>query len=318
MLRLASTVVMIYVLLTKVDWTSVTQIGRRGFGLIIISFLTTLLGIVLSGYRWQRVLDALEVPSRIRDLVELQLAGMFAGNFLPSTVGGDVVRATWLAKLNKLGADSAASVVLERLTGWLVLPLLVLAGMLIDPGVLHLGGISKVILSVALLTLSGLVAVVAIFRSSNLTRRVRRIKAIAELLQSLYSGLGKLQRKPSTLLPVFGWAFMYQVCALLASIFAAQALHISIGWREMLVFIPTVAMLQVVPLTIGGLGIREGALVLMLHPLGIGSAQAIAFGLLVYAINIGASLLGAPSFALGSSRIVARYVATVKGVSGER
>ena len=316
-LRLASTVVMIYVLLTKVDWTSVTQIGRRGFGLILISFLTTLLGIVLSGYRWQRVLDALEVPSRIRDLVELQLAGMFAGNFLPSTVGGDVVRATWLAKLNKLGADSAASVVLERLTGWLVLPLLVLAGMLIDPGVLHLGGISKAILFVALLTLSGLVAVVAIFRSSNLTRRVRRIKAIAELLQSLYSGLGKLQRKPSTLLPVFGWAFSYQVCVLLASIFAAQALHISIGWREMLVFIPTVAMLQVVPLTIGGLGIREGALILMLHPLGIGSAQAIAFGLLVYAINIGASLLGAPSFALGSRRIVARYVATVKGAPGE-
>ncbi|MDA8116224.1 MAG: lysylphosphatidylglycerol synthase transmembrane domain-containing protein [Actinomycetota bacterium] len=315
---MASTVVMVYVLFTKVDWTSVTQIGRRGFGLILISFLTTLVGIVLSGYRWQRVLDALEVPSRMRDLVELQLAGMFAGNFLPSTVGGDVVRATWLAKLNKLGADSAASVVLERLTGWLVLPLLVLAGMFIDPGILHLGGISKIILLVALLTLSGLVAIVAVFRSAHLTKRARRVKAIGELLQSLYSGLGKVQRRPSTLLPVFGWAFMYQLCVLLASIFAAQALHISIGWKEMLVFVPTVAMLQVVPLTIGGLGIREGALVLMLHPLGIGSAQAIAFGLLVYAINIGASLLGAPSFALGSNRIVARHVAALKGAPEQR
>ena len=317
-LRLASTVVMVYVLFTKVDWSSVAQIGRRGLGLIIISFLTTLVGIVLSGYRWQRVLDALEVPSRMRDLVELQLAGMFAGNFLPSTVGGDVVRATWLAKLNKLGADSAASVVLERLTGWLVLPLLVLAGMFIDPGILDLGGISKVILLVALLTLCGLVAIVAVFRSAHLTRKIRRVKAVGEVLQSLYSGLGKVQRRPSTLLPVFGWAFMYQLCVLLASIFAAQALHISIGWKEMLVFVPTVAMLQVVPLTIGGLGVREGALVLMLHPLGIGSAQAIAFGLLVYAINVGASLLGAPSFALGSSRIVARHVAALKGASEER
>ncbi len=305
-IRVAGTIIMFYVLVTKVQWSSLGQIGKKGVGLILIAFLATLLGIVLSGVRWQRVLDALEVPSRMRDLVELQLAGMFAGNFLPSTVGGDVVRATWLAKVNKATSDSIASVVLERLTGWLVLPVLVLAGTLTDPSIWHLGAVSKLIVYVAAATLVGLVAILALARSANLSARASKSAVVAGFLDAVYRGVGKFGRKPASLARLLGWAFLYQLCVLVASIFAARALDISIGWRELMVFVPAVAMLQVLPLTIGGLGIREGALVLMLHPLGIGSAQAIAFGLLVYALNIAASLFGAPSFALGSRRMLRR------------
>ena len=305
-LRFCGTTAMLYVLITKVHWSSLAQIGKRGFGLIGVAFLATLLAIYLSGIRWQRVLDVLGVQSRMRDLVELQLAGMFAGNFLPSTVGGDIVRATWLAKVNKEKSDSIASVVLERLTGWLVLPILVLLGTFTDPSILHLGEISKVIVLVAAATLVGFVVLLTVVRSSQLFELASRSRLMAGLLESVSGGVGKLARQPRSLARLLGWALIYQLCVIVASIFAASALQISIGWRVLLVFVPTVAMLQVVPLTIGGLGVREGALVLMLHPLGIGSAQAIAFGLLVYALNVAASLLGAPSFALGSKRMLER------------
>jgi hypothetical protein len=55
-----------------------------------------------------------------------------------------------------------------------------------------------------------------------------------------------------------------------------------------------------VPISVGGLGLREGALVLLLHPLGVTTAKATALGLLLYAINLVVSLLGAPSFAVRS------------------
>jgi uncharacterized membrane protein YbhN (UPF0104 family) len=61
-------------------------------------------------------------------------------------------------------------------------------------------------------------------------------------------------------------------------------------------------MAQTVPISLGGLGIREGALVLFLHPLGVPTGRAVALGLLVYALNLTVSLLGAPSFALGGRR----------------
>jgi len=62
---------------------------------------------------------------------------------------------------------------------------------------------------------------------------------------------------------------------------------------------PAVAIAQVLPISLGGLGVREGAFVLFLGPLGVEASQAVALGLLVYGLNLAVSLLGAPAFAVG-------------------
>ena len=67
----------------------------------------------------------------------------------------------------------------------------------------------------------------------------------------------------------------------------------------LLAFTPVVAIAQVLPLSLNGLGIREGAFVLFLGPLGVAAGQAVAIGLIVYALTLAVSLLGAPAFAVG-------------------
>jgi hypothetical protein len=64
-------------------------------------------------------------------------------------------------------------------------------------------------------------------------------------------------------------------------------------------FVPIVAIAQVLPVSVNGLGLREGALVLLLAPLGVAAGQAVALGLLLYGMNLVVSLLGAPAFAVG-------------------
>ena len=61
----------------------------------------------------------------------------------------------------------------------------------------------------------------------------------------------------------------------------------------------------VLPISISGLGVREGLFVLFLHPLGVPRSQAIALGLLLYLLNLVVSLAGAPSFAIGHKSKVA-------------
>jgi hypothetical protein len=58
----------------------------------------------------------------------------------------------------------------------------------------------------------------------------------------------------------------------------------------------------VLPISISGLGVREGAFVLFLTPLGVPTEQAVALGLVLYALNLVMSLVGAPAFAMGSRR----------------
>ena len=72
-----------------------------------------------------------------------------------------------------------------------------------------------------------------------------------------------------------------------------------VRWRTALAFMPAVAIAQVLPISVGGLGVREGAFVLFLGPLGVPAGQAVALGLLVYGLNLAVSLLGAPAFAVG-------------------
>src|SRR5207248_9889553 len=110
----------------------------------------------------------------------------------------------------------------------------------------------------------------------------------------------RFRRAPLAALAVLGVSAAYQLALVVAAWTVGHALGLNLGITVLLAFMPAVAMAQVLPISIGGLGLREGALVIFLHPLGVSYEHAIAFGLLVYGLNLAVSLLGAPAFAVGS------------------
>jgi glycosyltransferase 2 family protein len=86
----------------------------------------------------------------------------------------------------------------------------------------------------------------------------------------------------------------------IATAFAAAAIGIRPGPTAWLAFVPMVLIVQVLPISIGGLGLREGALVFFLSPYGVSDGEAVLLGLVLYLLNLIASLAGAPSFAVGN------------------
>jgi len=78
-----------------------------------------------------------------------------------------------------------------------------------------------------------------------------------------------------------------------------RTLDLPVPLAGVIAFVPAVAMMQVLPLSVSGLGVREGMLVLFLHPFGVSNGQAIAVGLLWYASTLAISMIGAPAFAVG-------------------
>lgn len=266
----------------------------------------TTLGIVLSAYRWQRVLAAMQLPAKLGPLLHAYLASQFLSNFLPSTIGGDALRVTRLSALSRdenggAGGTPAAfaSVVLDRMSGWLILPVLCLAGLLINPSLLHLGRSSRAALAISLAALVALVAVVAAAGSPHLGGRLAGHDSWLRFLGAVHLGLARMARRPGAALQVIVASVIYQLAIVAAGIMAAKAIGIHIGPTALLAFIPVVSIVQVLPVTVGGLGVREGAFTLFLQPLGVPAGQAIALGLAMYAMHLIASLLGAPSFAVG-------------------
>jgi hypothetical protein len=116
----------------------------------------------------------------------------------------------------------------------------------------------------------------------------------------VHIGVSRLRHEPRRAISVLVAAVCYQLSVVAAVWCAIHALGVSVPDAAVLAFIPAVAIAQVVPLSLGGLGIREGMLVLLLHPLGVPTGKAIGVGLLWYGMTLLVSLLGAPAFAVGN------------------
>lgn len=297
--RIVASVVVLVVVLKRahlseldIEWNTETVVWLVG------AFLATFAGVVLSALRWQRVLLALDLRSRIPTLLRHHLAGLFVSSFLPSTVGGDVLRVTRLSAETGETPRTFASVVLERLTGWLVLPVITLVALAINPGLFGADRNARFALLIAVVTLTGLGIVLWAAGHPRIGGRLTSNDGWRRFTGAVHIGVDKLRRHPGDAVSVLASGFAYQMAVVLAAYLAAEALGLSLGPTAIMAFVPAVAIVQVLPITVGGLGVREGAFALFLVPLGVPEEKALALGLLVYAINLLVSLLGAPAFAI--------------------
>jgi uncharacterized membrane protein YbhN (UPF0104 family) len=301
--RIVASAVMLALLLPRIHLSSLLPAGRHGdtVAYLLLGLLTTFGGIILSAWRWQRVLSVFDAETRLPSLVNHYLAGQFVGNFLPSTIGGDVLRVSRLTTSSAVpGSSVFASVVIERLTGWIVLPLLTLAGLLLSPSLLGLGVASRLALALSLGTLALLAAVIAAAGSRRMAGRFAANEGWTRFIGAVHLGVDSLRRRPAATAGIIGVATVYQLSPVLAAWFATRAVGLHLPMVALLAFTPVVAIAQVLPLSLNGLGIREGAFVLFLGPLGVSTGQAVAVGLILYALTLTVSLLGAPAFAVGS------------------
>lgn len=301
--RLAATAIIAVVLARRVHLTEVLPHRDLGNTLLVAGALFfTLLGIVLSSLRWQRVLGALEVRAKLVQLTRHYLASMFVGNFLPSTVGGDVLRVTRLGSETGDNSRPFASVVLERMSGWIVLPALTFAGLLINPTLREQGTATAVAAGVGIATLAALIGVLFAAAHPAVGGRFTGTEGWRRFTGAIHLGVDRFRREPGLALEVIAAGVVYQLSVLVAVFLAGKALDVDVGFTAVLAFFPAVAIVQTLPVTIGGLGVREGALVLFLGPLGVSTQQAISLGVLIYFCTLIVSLVGAPAFAAGGSR----------------
>jgi uncharacterized protein (TIRG00374 family) len=261
--------------------------------------LTALVGVGLSAWRWQRVLLLFDVRVKIPALFSHYVVGLLVGNVLPSTIGGDVVRVARAS--NTLGSSevSFGSVVLERLTGFVALPLLVFAGFAIRPSLIEHAH-AWIALVIAVVTLALLALILFLAGHPRLAGRFAERGSWVRFIGAVHRGVERMRREPRLIWPVLGTALIFQVSQILMFGLIFRALDLDVPVAAVIAFCPAVLMLQVLPISFSGLGVREGALVLFFHSFGVSNTQAVAAGLLWWGCMIAVSMLGAPAFAVGN------------------
>ena len=300
-LRLLVSAVFLTVLITRVPdlGDSIPSDHHLRTALLLSAAVATmLLGIALSAWRWQEVLLVFDAPVTLRTLTGHHLAGQFVGNVLPSTIGGDVLRVARVAKTIGSTTTAFASVVLERLSGMLALPALVVLGFAVRPSLLRADG-AWFALVVAALTLAVLGLILFAAGHPGIAGRYATNENWTRFIGAVFQGIDRARRNPRRIVRVLVAALVYQVTIVGSYILIFHALDAHVSIAAAFAFVPAVSMLQALPISLGGLGVREGALRLFRHGLGVSAGVAITAGLLWYGSLVVVSMLGAPIVAVG-------------------
>jgi uncharacterized membrane protein YbhN (UPF0104 family) len=269
--------------------------------LLAAAVLMAFVGVILSAWRWQRVLQLFDVHVPMRVLTSHYFAGLFVGNVLPSTIGGDVLRVSRASGTVQSSEVAFASVALERLTGFLALPLLVFVGFAIKPSMLS-GNNAWIAVLVAGISLGILGLIVLAAGHPKIAGRFAGRENWTRFIGAVHLGIDRLRRDPMQAAPVLATAMVYQLSVVAVFGLVFRALDLGVPIAGVLAFAPAVMMLQVLPISLAGLGVREGALLLFLGAFGVTHGQALAAGLLWYGTMVLVSMFGAPALALGNRK----------------
>lgn len=267
---------------------------------VVVAVVVHVVAYLLQTLRWATVSSTLGIHLRFRRMFSHLLAGEFVSNALPTSFGGDVVRVVRQGQDSGDFADAFAATALERLTGWLVLPLLSTVALVADPDLLQLGSATAVAVITNVVTVVALVAILWVAGHEKGAGRLLGAGGWRRYLAAVHLGIIAFRHHPRRVLGVLGAGLGFQFLQCVSVYAAARALQLpEVTLLAAMAFFPPTAVLQNLPLALGGLGVREAAFVLFFGALGVSDASAIALGLLVYFVFIIASLAGAPSFVLG-------------------
>ncbi|HEY4620542.1 MAG TPA: lysylphosphatidylglycerol synthase transmembrane domain-containing protein [Gaiellaceae bacterium] len=245
--------------------------------------------------RWRRLLTAHGISEPLRWLTRAYFVAYTAGQFLPTSLGGDAVRVVDTARRHPgRTADITGTVVLERGLGGAATVLLGAVGFLLSIGrydvsaYLWLEGVFVFGTIVAGFLFFARSARPLLRRTLPLLQRVR----LARPLQAFYEGVHHYRSRPRVLLVVFGITLAVQAVRILSIWACARAVGIDLDVRVYYVMGPLLFLVMLVPFTLNGIAVREAFFVSFLGSLGVPAEQAFAAGFLFFLVTLLLALPG--------------------------
>ncbi len=220
------------------------------------------------------------------------LYGAFYSNFLPGMIGGDVLRTYYLSKDGPSLYETGASVVLERISGMLVVILIALWS------TLALFNDNIAIMSSLILLITGYIVFVTLLFNSRFRKFLERFangdSAFNKMISKLVYFTSVMQNYMQT--KVVFWVIILSFGAQVADFFVTYlyglSLNIEIPLLYYFAFMPVVYTVTMIPVSINGIGLREGIVVFLFSQVGVTREQALILAFLIYFDKLIKGLVG--------------------------
>jgi glycosyltransferase 2 family protein len=250
----------------------------------------------LMALRWKWLLAAQRIEDRVPWLTRAYYVSYTAGQFLPTSIGGDASRILESSRRHPgRAAELTAIVVLERALGGAATLLLGAIGFLLAIG--HYDVSAYIWIEGALVL--GTIVLVFVFFARSARPLLARVRPLLEraridrVLRSFYEGVHHYRGHPRLLLGAFAFTTALQAVRVLAIWAAAKAVGIELGPRIYYVMGPLFFIVMLVPFTLNGIAVREAFFVSFLGSVGVPADEAFAAGFLFFVVVVVLALPGA-------------------------
>lgn len=270
--------------------------ANADYSYIAIALLVYLCAQGISAVRWLTLARPLGIVTPFKDMLRFYLIGMFFNLFAPGTVGGDVSRVYYLVQDEQAHAGGRSvttvhatiSVLMDRAVGMVVLVWLGAAGLLLFPEY----AVPSTVRTVTLLFALGLL--VACLLAPLLRRFLPedghplavKLRLALRSYRIQWRGLSD-----ATLLSV-----LVHLIQAWMHVLMGRALGIDIPFSFCIIVYPLVGTFSAIPISLNGLGLREGGYLYLLSVIGVSHEKGVAFGLLLFLIVALDSLIGGVLF----------------------
>lgn len=245
-------------------------------------------------WRWQILLAARGIKAGYWRLFRYFLNGLFFGNFLPTTVGGDLARAYLVVDDCNKKSEALASVLVDRFIG--------LFGVIIT-GIIGLILVAKTgqelfLLKAMLIGIAAALIFVILFLNKALVRKFRwmlklpLVYKIEHHLIDFYHSIYVYRTHKKEVFWAFAQSLLVQLFVVFTAFFIALSLGVSISIIPFFLYMPVIAAVSMIPLSINGWGLQEGAFIVFFGRAGLGRSQALSLGFVYHLVAVGISLLG--------------------------
>ena len=267
------------------------------WGYVLASFVIFLGTTWIMAWRWGALLAAKGIHEPFSWLLRMYFVSYAAGQVLPTAVGGDAVRIIEHSRRRPdAKATAAGAVFMERVIGSAATLILAAVGLAVAAG-RYEGARLLFVLEVVFVAAMILLGLMLFSRrlGETLERRLfplgRRVK-LERPLQSLYWAMHEYRLSPGVLTVVLGVTVVSQFLRVIAIWLCGEAVGADVSPVVYIILGPLLFLVQMVPFTLNGLGVREAFFVVFLGRFGVPEDVAFAAGFLFYAVSIATSLPG--------------------------
>lgn len=264
-----------------------------------ISLTFTFLGLLVGALRWHYILRAAGLPLPWAKVFSIFFIGQFFNSFMLGACGGDLARALYVAReWPGKRAEAATTALIDRAVGLLVLVVFGSAVIIYRFHLFfdHIG--NRWMGYVMISFLAGSIALLVVLLRKNLFehwplfQRWEKRTTLGATFRRIYDAMFLFHNQPRALALAVVLSVLNMSLLTFACLFIGLSLGVELRVRDYFTAFPVITVLSSLPLTPGGLGVREGLFVELMNTLGVAAVKALPLSLLTYLGGLVWSLLG--------------------------